>query len=176
MMALKLEDKKTLVAEVNQVAATSESAVAAEYRGLSVVQMTEFRAKARDEGVYVRVIKNTLAKRAVAGTEFECLTEALKGPLLLAFSREDPGAAARLVKGFAKENEDLATKAVAIGGTMYGPEELTRLANLPSLDQARAILLGVLQAPLTQLVGIFAQPPAMLARVLNAKSESGSSA
>ncbi len=91
-MALRLEDKQALVAEVNEVAANSESAIAAEYRGLSVEQMTEFRAKARAEGVYVRVIKNTLARRAVEGTEFECLKDALKGPILLAFSRDDPGA------------------------------------------------------------------------------------
>ena len=175
-MALRLEDKKALVAEVNQVAANSESAVAAEYRGLSVAQMTEFRAKARDRGVYVRVVKNTLAKRAIEGTEFECLTEVLRGPLLLAFSREDPGAAARVVKGFAKDNEDLATTAVAIGGVLYGPEDLSRLASLPNLDQARSMLLGVLQAPLTQLVRTLAEPPGMLARVLGARSESGPAA
>ena len=175
-MALRLEDKQALVAEVNKVAATSESAVAAEYRGLSVAQMTEFRAKARGEGVYVRVIKNTLAKRAIEGTDFECLTEALHGPLLLAFSREDPGAAARVVKGFAKDNEDLATKAVVIGGTLYGAEDLGRLASLPNLDQARAILLGVLQAPLTKLVRTLAEPPGMLARVLGARGESDQSA
>ncbi len=175
-MALRLEDKKALVAEVNQVAASSESAVAAEYRGLSVAQMTEFRARARDEGVYVRVVKNTLAKRAIEGTEFECLTEVLRGPLLLAFSREDPGAAARVVKGFAKDNEDLTTTAVAIGGVLYGPEDLSRLASLPNLDQARSMLLGVLQAPLTQLVRTLAEPAGMLARVFGARSESGPAA
>ena len=171
-MALRLEDKQALVAEVNEVAASSESAVAAEYRGLSVAQMTEFRAKARNEGVYVRVIKNTLARRAVEGTEFECLKDALQGPLLLAFSREDPGAAARVIKEFAKENEDLATRAVAIGGTLYGAEDLGRLASLPNLDQARAMLLGVLQAPAAQLVRTLAEPPAMLARALGARGES----
>lgn len=171
-MALRLEDKQALVAEVNEVAASSESAIAAEYRGLSVAQMTEFRARARNEGVYVRVIKNTLAKRAVEGTEFECLKEALQGPLLLAFSREDPGAAARVIKEFAKENEDLATKAVAIGGALYGAEDLGRLASLPNLDQARAMLLGVLQAPASKLVRTLAEPPAMLARVLGARGES----
>ena len=175
-MALRLEDKKALVAEVNQVAASSESAVAAEYRGLSVAQMTEFRARARDEGVYVRVVKNTLAKRAIEGTEFECLTEVLRGPILLAFSREDPGAAARVVKGFAKDNEDLTTTAVAIGGALYGPEDLSRLASLPNLDQARSMLLRVLQAPLTQLVRTLAEPAGMLARVLGARSESGPAA
>jgi large subunit ribosomal protein L10 len=171
-MALRLEDKKALVTEVNGVAATAESAIAAEYRGLSVAQMTEFRAKARSEDVYVRVIKNTLAKRAIEGTEFECLTDVLRGPLLLAFSREDPGAAARVIKEFAKDNEALATKAVVIGGTLYGPEDLARLASLPNLDQARAMLLGVLQAPLSKLVRTLVEPPAMLARVLGAHSES----
>ena len=175
-MALRLTDKQALVAEVNEVAANSESAVAAEYRGLSVEQMTEFRAKARNEGVYVRVVKSTLAKRAIEGTAFECLGEVLKGPILLAFSREDPGAAARVVKEFAKENEDLATKGVAIGGALYGAEDLNRLASLPNLDQARAILLGVLQAPLSQLVRTLAEPPAMLARVLGARGDAESSA
>ncbi|MDH3511536.1 MAG: 50S ribosomal protein L10 [Gammaproteobacteria bacterium] len=171
-MALRLEDKKALVTEVNEVAATAESAIAAEYRGLSVAQMTEFRAKARGEDVYVRVIKNTLAKRAVEGTEFECLKDALEGPLLLAFSRQDPGAAARVIKEFAKDNEALATKAVVIGGTLYGPEDLARLASLPNLEQARAMLLGVLQAPLSKFVRTLAEPPAMLARVLGARGES----
>jgi len=171
-MALRLADKQALVAEVNEVAANSESAIAAEYRGLSVSQMTEFRARARGEGVYVRVIKNTLAKRAVEGTEFECLKDALQGPLLLAFSREDPGAAARVIKDFAKDNEALATKAVAIGGALYGAEDLERLASLPTLDQARAMLLGVLQGPLTQFVRTLAEPPAMLARVFAARGES----
>ena len=171
-MALRLEDKKALVTEVNEVAATAESAIAAEYRGLSVAQMTEFRAKARNEGVYVRVIKNTLAKRAVEGTEFECLTDVLRGPLLLAFSREDPGAAARVIKEFTKDNEALETKAVVVGGTLYGPEDLARLASLPNLEQARAMLLGVLQAPLGKLVRTLAEPPAMLARVLSARGES----
>ncbi|MAF84418.1 MAG: 50S ribosomal protein L10 [Gammaproteobacteria bacterium] len=174
-MALRLEDKQALVAEVNEVAANSESVVAAEYRGLSVAQMTEFRVKARNEGVYVRVIKNTLAKRAIEGTDFECLGEVLRGPLLLAFSREDPGAAARVIKDFAKANEDLATKAVVIGGTLYGAEDLNRLASLPNLDQARAMLLGVLQAPLSQLVRTLAEPPGMLARVLGARGDAESS-
>lgn len=175
-MALRLEDKQALVAEVNEVASGAQSAIAAEYRGLSVGQMTEFRAKARNEGVYVRVVKNTLAKRAIEGTEFECLKDSLQGPLLLAFSREDPGAAARVIKSFAKDNDALLTKAVAIGGGLYGPEDLDRLASLPNLDQARAILLGVLQAPLTQLVRTLQEPSAMLARALGARGETAESA
>ncbi|RMF95252.1 MAG: 50S ribosomal protein L10 [Gammaproteobacteria bacterium] len=171
-MALRLEDKKALVAEVNAVAASAHSAIAAEYSGLSVSQMTELRAKARGESVYLRVVKNTLAKRAVKGTEFECLEEALQGPLLLAFSREDPGAAARVIKEFAKEHDKLVTKAVAIGGSLYGPQDLERLASLPNLEQARAMLLGVLQAPAAQLARGLAEVPAMLARVLKARGES----
>jgi len=170
-MALRLEDKKALVDEVSAIAATAHSAVAAEYRGMTVAQVTDLRAKARSQGVYVRVIKNTLAKRAVEGTEFACLKEALKGPLILAFSREDPGAAARVVKDFAKTNEKLVTKAVAVGGTLYGPADLERLASLPTLDQARAILLGVLQAPGTKLARTLAEPAAQFARVLAARAK-----
>ncbi len=175
-MALRLEDKQKLVAEVSEVAATAESAIAAEYRGLSVAQMTELRSKARAEGVYVKVIKNTLARRAVKGTDFECLGEALQGPLMLAFSRDDPGAAARLVKEFSKENEHLVTRAVAVSGELYGAEDLGRLASLPTLDQARAMLLGVLQAPGGGLARTLAEAPAMLARVLAARGETGAEA
>ena len=170
-MALRLEDKQALVEEVNAIAASALSAIAAEYRGMSVAQITELRAKARSQGVYVRVVKNTLAKRAVEGTEFACLRETLKGPLILAFSREDPGAAARVFKDFAKGNDKLVTKAVAIGGALYGPADLDRLASLPTLDQARAILLGVLQAPATKLVRTLAEPPALVARVLAARAK-----
>ncbi|HET9680129.1 MAG TPA: 50S ribosomal protein L10 [Gammaproteobacteria bacterium] len=170
-MALRLEDKKALVAEVNTVASSALSAVAAEYRGLSVAQMTDFRKKARESGVYVRVVKNTLAKRAVSGTDFECMSEALRGPLMLAFSREDPGAAARIVKDFAKEHEALVTKAVSISGELYAANELERLASLPTLDGARAMLLGVLQAPATKLVRTISEPHAKLARVLQAHAD-----
>ena len=170
-MALRLEDKKALVEEVSAIAASAHSVVVAEYRGMTVAQVTELRAKARSQGVYVRVIKNTLARRAVEGTEFACLKEALKGPLILAFSRDDPGSAARVVKAFAKGNEKLVTKAVAIGGVLYGPADLERLASLPTLDQARAILLGVLQAPGTKLVRTLAEPAALVARVLAARGK-----
>ncbi len=167
-MALRLEDKKALVAEVNEVAASALSAIAAEYRGMTVAQMTELRAKARDQGVYVRVVKNTLARRAVDGTEFECLADSLKGPIILAFSQEDPGAAARLVKEFAKECEKLVTQAVAIGGAVYPASDLERLAKLPTLDQARAQLLGLLQAPAGKFVRTIAEPQAKFVRLLAA--------
>ena len=167
-MALRLEDKKALVAEVNEVATGALSAIAADYRGMTVEQMTEFRAKARDENVYVRVVKNTLAKRAIDGTEFECLADSLTGPIILAFSKDDPGAAARIVKDFAKTCEQLVTQAVAIGGTAYPASDLDRLAKLPTLDQARGQLLGLLQAPAGKFVRTIAEPQAKFVRLLAA--------
>jgi large subunit ribosomal protein L10 len=170
-MALNLEAKKALVAEVNSVAQTALSVVAAEYRGLTVAQMTELRVAARNAGVYLRVVRNTLARRAVEGTDFECMTDRLVGPLVLAFSREDPGAAARVVKAFAKENDKLVTVALSIGGEVYEARELDRLASLPTLEEARAMLLGTLMAPMSQLVRTLAEPGAMVARTLQARSE-----
>jgi len=170
-MALRLEDKKALVAEVNAVAGDSVTAVAAEYRGLSVAEMTELRKNARNAGVYLRVVKNTLARRAVEGTEFECMKDSLKGPILLAFAKEDPGAAARVIKDFAKEHSALQAVSLSAGGQVMPGSDLAKLADLPTLDQARAILLGVIVAPMSQLVRTLAEPPAMLARTLSARSE-----
>ena len=167
-MALRLEDKRALVAEVNEVASSALSAIAADYRGMTVAEMTDLRVKAREEGVYVRVVKNTLAKRAIGGTEFECLADSLTGPIILAFSTADPGAAARVVKDFAKDCERLVTQAVAIGGAAYPASDLERLAKLPTLDQARAQLLGLLQAPAGKFVRTIAEPQAKLVRLLAA--------
>jgi large subunit ribosomal protein L10 len=168
-MALRLEDKKTLVKEVNAVAGESLSAVAAEYRGLSVAEMTELRKEARAAGVYMRVVKNTLARRAVEGTEFECMQDTLRGPILLAFAKEDPGAAARVIKDFAKEHEALQAVSLSAGGQLMPASDLSKLADLPTLDQARAMLLGLMQAPMSKLVRTLAEPPAMLARTLSAR-------
>lgn len=170
-MALRLEDKKAFVAEVNEVAVTAHSAVAAEYRGLTVSEMTELRKQAREGGVYMRVVKNTLARRAVEGTDFECMQDGLEGPLVLAFSREDPGAAARVLKAFAKNHDKLVPKLVSIGGKLLPAADLERLASLPTLDEARAMLLGVFQAPAGQLVRTLAEPAAALARVIAARRD-----
>ena len=170
-MALKLEDKKQLVKEVNAVAGDSVTAVAAEYRGLSVAEMTVLRKEARDAGVYMRVVKNTLARRAVEGTEFECMQETLKGPILLAFAKEDPGAAARVIKDFAKKHDALQAVSLSAGWQLMPGTDLAKLADLPTLDQARAMLLGVMLAPMSQLVRTFAEPSAMLARTLGARGE-----
>jgi large subunit ribosomal protein L10 len=170
-MALRLEDKKALVAEVNAVASSAMSAVAAEYRGLSVSEMTALRKQARDAGVYMRVVKNTLARRAVEGTEFECMQDTLKGPLLLAFATEDPGAAARVIKDFAKEHEALKAVSLSAGGQLMPGSDIGKLADLPTLDQARGMLLGVMMAPMSKLVRTLAEPPAMLARTLSARGQ-----
>lgn len=168
-MALRLEDKKRFVQEVNAVAGDSISAVAAEYRGLSVAEMTDLRREARNAGVYLRVVKNTLARRAVEGTEFECMKVSLKGPILLAFAKDDPGAAARVIKNFAKEHEALKAISLSTGGQLLPATDLEKLADLPTLDLARAMLLGVMIAPMTKLVRTLSEPPAMLARTLSAR-------
>ena len=169
-MALRLEDKKALVKEVNAVAGDSVTAVAAEYRGLSVAEMTELRKEARSAGVYLRVIKNTLARRAVMGTDFECMQDTLKGPILLAFAKDDPGAAARVIKDFAKGHDALQAVSLSAGGQLLPASDLARLAELPTLDQARGILLGVMMAPMTKLARTLAEPSGMLARTLGARS------
>lgn len=170
-MALRLDDKKALVAEVNSVASKALSAVAAEYRGLTAGKFDALREKARSNGIYLHVVKNTLAKRAVAGTEFECLAPALTGPLVLGFSLEDPGAVGRVIKDFAKENEALVVKAVAVGGTLYGPADIERLASLPTKEQALAMLMGVMQAPISKFVRTLAEPTAKFVRTVQAVAD-----
>jgi large subunit ribosomal protein L10 len=167
-MALNLEDKKALVAEVADVAAKAQSVVAAEYRGLTVSQMTDLRAKARKQGVYVRVVKNTLARKALAGTSFEAVGPKLKGPLVLAFSKDDPGAAARVVKDFAKANDKLVATLVSLGGQVLSAKDLDAVANLPTREQALSMLLGTLKAPSQKLVSTLAAVPSKLVRTLAA--------
>jgi len=163
-MALNIEQKKAVVAEVADVAKVALAAVAAEYRGITVEQMTDLRVKARENGVYLKVAKNTLVRRAVEGTEFECMQESLTGPLLLAFSMEDPGAAARLIKDYAKSNDKIVTKLVVVGGEVYGASELGRLSSLPTYDQAIAILMGVMKAPVEKFVRTLVEPHTKLVR------------
>jgi len=167
-VALKLDQKQAIVAEVNEAAGKALSAVVADYRGLTVTQMTELRAKARKSGVYVKVIRNTLAKRAVEGTEHECLKSALVGPTLVAFSQEDPGAAARLLKEYAKLFEKLEVKALSIGGVLLGADQLDRVATLPTRDEALALLMAVLQAPIAKLARTLNEVPGKLVRALAA--------
>jgi large subunit ribosomal protein L10 len=167
-VALRLEDKKALVAEVAAAAAEAHSAVAAEYRGLTAQQMDSLRLAGRKGGVWMRVVKNTLARRAVEGTAFECMKEGLSGPLLLAFSQDDPGAAARVLGDFAKGNDKLVVRLVAIGGKLLPASEIERLAKLPTRDQAIAMLMGVMKAPITKFVRTLAEPHAKLVRTVAA--------
>ena len=165
-MSLSLEKKKAIVSEVAGVAETAPSLIAAEYAGLTVAEMTELRKRAREAGIFLKVIRNTLARRAFENTGFECMNDNLVGPLLLAFSNEEPGSAARVIRDFAKENDKLVVKLVALDGKLLDAAEIEILANLPSIDQAKSMLLGVLQAPLSKLLRVFSEPEAKLARVL----------
>ncbi len=150
-MALNLDSKKVVVDEVAQYAGKALSAVAAEYRGLSVAELTALRVKAKEMDVYLRVVKNSLAKRAIAGTEFECMQEGLKGPLILAFSMEAPGAAARLINDFSKTNDKLIAKVIAFDGQSLEVSELARLASLPTRDEGISLIMAVMKAPVGKL-------------------------
>ena len=165
-MPLNLEQKKGVVAEVNAVAAAALSVVGAENQGLTVTQITELRVKARAQGVYLRVVKNTLARKAVAGTPYECIGPALKGPLMLAFSKDDPGAAARVMKEFTKGNEKLVPKLVSLGGQLLPATALDTVASLPTREQALSMLLGVMKAPIQKLVGTLAATQLKLVRTI----------
>ena len=167
-MALSFNEKEAIVAEVAEIANSALSVVVAEYAGLESTDMDDLRAKARDGGVYLRVVKNTLARRALEGTEYACLQESLVGPLLMAFSQEDPGAAARVVKDFTKENDKLAVKALSIGGQLLAASELDRLAKLPTKDQAISMLMSVMQAPITKLARTLNEVPGKLVRTVAA--------
>lgn len=167
-MALRLDDKIAVVAEVSAVAAKAHSAIAAEYRGMTVGQLTNLRKTARESGVYVRVVKNTLARKAVEGTEFECMQDGLVGPLILAFSLEEPGAAARVISDFTKQSDKLVVKLVAVGGKQYGAAELERLSKLPTKEQAIAILMGTMKAPVEKFVRTLAEPHAKMVRTIAA--------
>jgi large subunit ribosomal protein L10 len=167
-VALTLEDKKQIVSEVAAVAAEAHSAVAAEYRGLTVEQMTDLRKKAREGGVYLRVVKNTLARRAIEGTDFECMQEGMVGPLVLAFSMEDPGAAARVIKDFAKENDALNVKLVSVSGQLLGAGELERLASMPTKEQAISMLMALMKAPAEKLARTINEVPGKLVRTVAA--------
>jgi len=173
---LKLNDKQAIVTDVAKVATEAVSALVADYRGLTVAEMTELRAKARKADVYMRVVRNTLARRALEGTSFSCLDEALVGPTFLALSLKDPGAAARLMKDFIVEHEKVKVKALALGGKLFTASQLEAIANLPSYDQALAMLMSVMLAPITKLVRTLAEPYAKLTRTFAALGEQKKSA
>lgn len=167
-MAIRLEDKQQIVSEVNQAANSALSAVLADYHGVAVGDLTELRKTARENKVYLRVVRNTLLKRAVAGTEFECIQEVLIGPTILAFSQEDPGAAARVLKDFAKENDNFEIKALSVGGKLLEASQIDVLAKLPTHDQALSILMSVILAPVTKLARTLNEVPSKVTRAVAA--------
>lgn len=167
-MAIGLEEKKQIVSEVNEAANSALSAVLADYRGVSVADLTALRKTARENKVYLRVVRNTLLKRAVEGTEFACLTEVLTGPTILAFSQEDPGAAARVLKDFAKEKDQFQVKALAVGGKLLSADQIDVLAKLPTYDQAISMLMSVMLAPVTKLARTVNEVPSKVTRCVAA--------
>lgn len=170
-MALRLEAKQAIVAEVAEMTQNSVMIIAADYRGLTVSQMTDLRRKARADNLSIRVVRNTLARRAMQDTDFACLLEALVGPIILLFSPEDPGVAARVMRDFAKDNEKLEVKALAMAGNLLPGDQLNAVASLPTRNEALAQMLSVLKAPVTKLVRTLAEPHSQLVRVLAAHSD-----
>lgn len=167
-MALRLDGKQGIVAAVRAAAENALSAVLVDFRGMSVVELTDLRCRARESGVQLRVVRNTLLKRAVVGTAYEKLGAAVGGPTMLALSLEDPGAAARLLKNATTEFEALAIKALAVDGQVFEAAEIDRLATLPTREQALAQLLGVIKAPIGKLARTLNEVPSKLARALAA--------
>jgi len=170
-MVLTLEEKMAVVAEVSEVAKGAFSAVAAVYSGVTVEEMTDLRVKARQDNVYLRVVKNTLARRALENTDFECMSERLTGPLILAFSQEDPGAAARVAKDFAKENDKFEVTMLSVGGELLEPSDIDKLAKLPTRDQAISMLMAVMLAPTEKFVRTLNAVPTKLVRTVAAISD-----
>lgn len=167
-MALSLAEKQTIVAEVAEVASSAYSAIAAEYRGLTVEEMTELRVQARQCGVYIRVVKNSLARRAVEDTDFACMQEGFTGPLVLAFSQEDPGSAARVINDFSKDHDNLIVRMVSISGSLLDPSEIATLAKMPTYDQAISLLMAVMKAPVEKLTRTINEVPGKLVRTVAA--------
>jgi large subunit ribosomal protein L10 len=167
-VALNFAQKEAIVAEVAEVAKGAYSVIGAEYRGLTVEQMTRLRVEARKSGVYVRVVKNTLARRAFQDTDFECMSAGLKGPLVLAFSQADPGSAARVMEAFAKDHRKVEVRLVALGGKLLDPSELGNLAKMPTYDQAISLLMAVMKAPVQKLAATINEVPGKLVRTIAA--------
>ena len=167
-MAIRLEDKKAIVADVNETASNALSLVIADARGVTVGAMDALRKQARENGVNLRVVRNTLARRAIQGTEFECVSDALVGPSIFGFSMEDPGAAARIFKDFAKQQEAFEVKALSVGGKLLDASQIDALAKLPTRDQALSQLMSVMIAPVTKLARTFNEIPSKVTRAVAA--------
>lgn len=166
-MSLNLEEKKAVVAEVSEKLAQAQAVVLAENRGLAVEDMTKLRVNARDNGVYLRVLKNTLARRAVTGTPFEKLGDQMVGPLVYGIS-EDPVAGAKVLNDFAKGNDKFVIKAGAMPDLVMSREDVANLATMPSREELLATLLGTMQAPIAKFVQTLNEVPGKFVRTLAA--------
>ena len=167
-MPLTLQQKQSVVSEVAEVAAQAHSVIAAEYQGLTVGEMTALRVQARESNVHVRVVKNSLARRAFDGTDYECMKDALQGQMVYAFSMEEPGGAARLLKDYSKANDKLVVKLIAFGGELLDPSDIKRLASMPTYDQAISLLMAVMKAPVEKLARTMNEVPGKLTRTVAA--------
>jgi large subunit ribosomal protein L10 len=167
-MALNLEAKKVIVKQVNSLASDAVSVGVAEYRGLTVEQMTNLRSAAIQANVSLRVVKNTLAKRALTETTCECVMPVLSGPVILGFSQEDPGAVARVFKDFAKENEDLIVRGLGVSGEFVDADQIKRIADLPTKDQAISLMMALMLAPVEKLARTLNEVPTKVTRVVAA--------
>jgi large subunit ribosomal protein L10 len=170
-LGLKLEQKQAMVAEVAAKLAAAQAVIVAEYRGLDVGRVTQLRAKARKSGLYLRVLKNTLARRAVKGTPFEKLSDSMVGPLIYGIAA-DPVAGAKVLSEFAKDNERFVIKAGAMPNTVMSDKDVKALALLPSRDELLAKLLGTMQAPMAKLVRTLNEVPGKFVRTLAAYRDS----
>jgi large subunit ribosomal protein L10 len=164
VVAIRLQEKKQIVSEVSEAANNALSAVLADYRGVTVTDMTGLRKTARENNVYLRVVRNTLLKKAVAGTDFECIQEVLVGPTILVFSLEDPGAAARVLKDFSEANSQFEIRALSVGGKLLDASQIDVLAKLPTHEQALSILMSVMLAPVTKLARTLKEVPSKATR------------
>ena len=167
-MALSKSEKERIVGEVKEVASTASSLVISDARGLKVTELSEVRAKATQAGIHIQIIKNSLAKLAFEGTDFGCSDEVLVGPSLFAFSFEEPGAAAKLLKTYAKNFDNLEIKALVVEGQLLDGGQIDILASLPSKDEAYGLIANVLQAPVSKFATLLNEVPSKLARVLSA--------
>jgi len=166
-MPLNLEDKKAIVADLSAVMADAVSTVVADYRGLTVSELTDLRTKAREHGLFVRIVRNTLVRRAVADTDFACLDKALVGPNILVISQDAPGVGARVLKDFMKDHDALEVRAIAIGSDYYAADSLAAVASLPTYDEAIAQLMSVMKAPVAKFVRTTNDIPGRIVRVIS---------
>ena len=171
-MPLRIEQKKAVVEELHSIASSSVSAAIAEYRGLNVAEITELRTKARESGVYLKVVKNSLSKQALTGTSFECLTQALQGPIIIALSADNLASPARLFKDFGKDYKHLKTVGLAIDGDVFPSSELDRIAKLPTRDEAYSTIVGLMKAPIEKALRTLNEIPVKFARLILAVKES----